>query len=62
MSELDKKIINLICACKTNKQIATDLGLSVPTTALRIKNIYKHFEVTSRYELIFKVSLEGLNG
>lgn len=60
MSELEKQIIKGICACKTNKQIAKELGLSVPTTALKIKNIYAKLGVTTRYELIFKVTTEGI--
>jgi DNA-binding NarL/FixJ family response regulator len=60
MNELDKLIIKGICACKTNKQIAKDLGLSVPTTALRINKIYAKLGVTTRYELIFKVTTEEI--
>ena len=60
MSELDLKIIQLICELKTNKQIADELKISVPSLNLKIRNVFKKIGVTTRYELIYKVKTDGL--
>lgn len=60
MSDQDLKIIQLICDLKTNKQISNELNISMPTLNLKIKNIYKHYGVDSRFKLIYKYKTEGL--
>lgn len=59
MSEIDLKIIQLICELKTNKQISHELNISLPTLNLKIKNIYQHYAVDSRFKLIYKYKTEG---
>lgn len=58
--EIETKIIQGICDAKTNKVIAKELGLSVPNLNLKIKNIFIKYQVTTRFELIYKVATKGL--
>ena len=60
MSDQELKIIQLICDLKTNKQIADELKISVPSLNLKIRNVLKKIGVTTRYELIYKVKTDGL--
>ena len=60
MSDQELKIIQLICDLKTNKQIADELKISVPSLNLKIRNVFKKIGVTTRYELIYKVKTDGL--
>jgi len=61
MNDQDLKIINLICDLKANKEIATLLNLSLPTLNLKIRNIFKALNVSTRYELIYLVKTKGVS-
>lgn len=47
----EQKIVNLILENKTNKEIASELFVSVSTIKTHINNLYKKLDVTSRDEM-----------
>ncbi len=47
----EQKIVNLILQNKTNKEIATELFVSVSTIKTHINNLYKKLGITSREEM-----------
>ncbi|MCW8981693.1 MAG: LuxR C-terminal-related transcriptional regulator [Altibacter sp.] len=51
LSEQEKKVLELILANKTNKEIASLLFVSVSTVKTHINNLYKKLKVTSREEV-----------
>lgn len=48
----EQKIVNLILQNKTNKEIASELFVSVSTIKTHINNLYKKLDVTSRDEML----------
>lgn len=50
----EKQIFNLIKEGKTNKEIATELFISLSTVKTHINNIFKKLNITKRQELIAK--------
>jgi len=50
----ERVVTGLICAGKTNRQIATELVLSIKTIDYHINNVYHKLNVHSRSELIAK--------
>ena len=51
LSRQEQKILDLIIQDKTNKEIATELFLSVSTVKTHINNLYKKLKVSSRDEV-----------
>lgn len=55
LSKREKEVVELVLQGKSNKQIATSLGISVRTVEFHLKNIYTKFQVSSRIELILSL-------
>lgn len=53
---LEQKIIQLIVAGKTNKEIGKEIGYSPSAVKRRISKIYKTYEAVNRYNFICKYS------
>jgi len=51
----EQKVVNAIKEGKTNKEIASDLFISLSTVKTHINSIYKKLEVRSRKELLTKI-------
>lgn len=51
LTEQEQKVVNKILLGKTNKEIASELFISVSTVKTHINNLYKKLEVTSRKEI-----------
>ena len=51
LSSREREIFNLIVDIKTNKEIASELNVSVNTVKFHIKNIYEKLEINSRTEV-----------
>ena len=49
------EVVNLLLQGKSNKLIASSLGISDRTVEFHLKNIYAKFQVSSRIELILKL-------
>ncbi|MBW8244554.1 LuxR C-terminal-related transcriptional regulator [Muricauda oceani] len=50
----EQKIVNLMLENKTNKEIASELFVSVSTIKTHINNLYKKLDVTSREQMSFR--------
>ncbi|WP_175443689.1 response regulator transcription factor [Flagellimonas zhangzhouensis] len=50
----EQKIVHLILEDKTNKEIATELFVSVSTVKTHINNLYKKLDVSSREEMLVR--------
>ncbi|HSA98901.1 MAG TPA: helix-turn-helix transcriptional regulator, partial [Candidatus Nitrosotenuis sp.] len=55
LSNREWEVIKLLLQGKSNKMIASSLGISVRTVEFHLKNIDATFEVSSRIELILKL-------
>ena len=55
LSNREWEVLNLLLQGKSNKLIASSLGISDRTVEFHLKNIYAKFEVSSRIELILKL-------
>lgn len=55
LSNREWDVVNLLLQGKSNKIIASSLGISVRTVEFHLKNIYAKFQVSSRIELILKL-------
>ncbi len=61
MSQFDKlsnrewQVVKLLLQGKSNKLIASSLGISIRTVEFHLKNIYAKFQVSSRIELVLKL-------
>jgi DNA-binding CsgD family transcriptional regulator len=51
LSNQEQKVLDLILADKTNKEIATEMYVSVSTVKTHINNLYKKLKVSSRDEV-----------
>ncbi len=51
LSEQEEKVLQLILHNKTNKEIATEIFVSVSTVKTHINNLYRKLDVTSREEV-----------
>ena len=51
-AEQEEKILNLLLANKSNKEIAEVLFVSVSTVKTHVNNVYKKLNVQSRNEVI----------
>lgn len=55
LSSRQKEVVRLLLKGKSNKQIASSLGISERTVEFHLKNIYHTFQVGSRVELVLKL-------
>src|SRR5215208_4243482 len=55
LSKREREVVKLLLEGKSNKLIASSLGISKRTVEFHLKNIYAKFEVNSRIELILKL-------
>jgi DNA-binding CsgD family transcriptional regulator len=55
LSNREWDVLKLLLQGKSNKLIASSLGISVRTVEFHLKNIYAKFQVSSRIELILKL-------
>lgn len=55
LSNREWEVVNLLLQGKSNKLIASSLGISERTVEFHLKNIYAKFQVSSRIELILKL-------
>ena len=55
LSNREWEVVNLLLQGKSNKLIASSLGISDRTVEFHLKNIYAKFQVRSRIELILKL-------
>src|SRR5574341_454444 len=55
LSNREWEAVNLLLQGKSNKLIASSLGISDSTVEFHLKNIYAKFQVSSRIELILKL-------
>ena len=55
LSNREREVVNLLLQGKSNKLIASSLGISARTVEFHLKNIYAKFQVRSRIELILKL-------
>lgn len=57
LTKRESEICILLLLGKINKDIATDLDISISTVKTHVQNIYKKINVSSRYELISCLSI-----
>src|SRR5262245_36629483 len=55
LSSREREVAKLLLEGKSNKLIASALGISDRTVEFHLKNIYDKFQVSSRMELILKL-------
>ncbi len=55
LSKREREVVKLLLQGKSNKLIASSLGISNRTVEFHLKNIYAKFQVSSRVELILKL-------
>lgn len=55
LTQQEEKIVKLIYACKTNKEIAEKLFISLNTVKTHIRNLYSKLNVENRQQLIAKI-------
>lgn len=62
LSNREQEVIQHLLEGKSNKLIASSLGVSDRTVEFHLKNIYLKFEVSSRVELILKLGYSTVAG
>jgi DNA-binding CsgD family transcriptional regulator len=55
LSNRERDVVQLLLEGKSNKMIASSLGVSSSTVEFHLKNIYEKFQVSSRMELVLKL-------
>ena len=55
LSSREAEVVNLLLEGKSNKLIASALGISGSTVEFHLKNIYAKYQVSSRMELVLKL-------
>ena len=55
LSNREQEVVNLLLEGKSNKLIASSLGISESTVEFHLKRIYAKFQVSSRMELVLKL-------
>jgi DNA-binding CsgD family transcriptional regulator len=62
LSSREREVANLLLEGKSNKLIASSLGISESTVEFHLKNIYTKFQVASRMELVIKLGQSTVAG
>ena len=62
LSSREWQVANLLLEGKSNKLIASSLGISESTVEFHLKNIYAKFQVSSRMELVIKLGQSTVAG
>lgn len=62
LSAREQEVVDLLLKGKSNKLIASALGISDRTVEFHLKNIYTKFQVSSRTELILKLGTPLVTG
>ncbi len=52
LNDIEKKVLFLVIEGKTNIEIAEDIGYSPSNIKRIIKNLFKHYKVSKRLELV----------
>lgn len=55
LTKREREVVNQVLQGKTNKLIASSLGIAERTVEFHLKNIYAKLEVSSRIELVLKL-------
>ena len=55
LSSREQEVVKLLLEGKSNKLIASALGISDRTVEFHLKNIYAKYQVSSRMELVLKL-------
>ena len=55
LSNREKEVVKLLLEGKSNKLIASSLGISERTVEFHLKNIFGKYQVSSRVELVLKL-------
>lgn len=60
LTAAEERVLRLIARCKTNREIASDLGISPATVKRHVENILKKLRLRSRIEAaIYSLTLDG---
>jgi DNA-binding NarL/FixJ family response regulator len=59
ISDREVEIIEALVVGKTNKEIASELFISINTVKTHIKNIYRKLEVKNRVQLLHKIKFSN---
>ena len=60
LTEREYEVLRALCAGKTNKQIAIDLGLREPTIKLHVKTLYRRLGVNNRTQAAMVARSHGM--
>lgn len=60
LTEREYEVLRALCAGKTNKQIAIDLGLLEPTIKLHVKTLYRRLGVNNRTQAAMVARSHGM--
>ena len=60
LTEREREVLELIVAGKSNKQIATDLGVTIHTAKAHVANIIQKLAVDDRTQVAVKAVREGI--
>lgn len=60
MSEREREVLQLVAAGKTNRQVATELFVSVGTVKTHVNNVYRKLEAHSRTQAVARARELGL--
>ena len=60
LTRREREIIPLVCRGMKNKEIATTMGISVPTVKAILGRVFRKFNVSSRSQLQAVVSRSGI--
>ena len=62
LSAREKEVVDLLLKGKSNKLIASALGISDRTVEFHLKNVFHKLQVASRTELILKLGTSTVAG
>jgi LuxR family maltose regulon positive regulatory protein len=60
LSEREREVLQLVAAGKTNRQVATELFVSVGTVKTHVNNVYRKLEAHSRTQAVARARELGL--
>ncbi|MDY0044551.1 MAG: response regulator transcription factor [Syntrophales bacterium] len=60
LTKREKEIIPLVCKGHSNKDIAVEMGISIPTVKALLTKVFRKLDVASRYELFVNVYESGV--